>query len=148
MVKSQQSFNKKEKEKNRIKKRDEKQKRKVERKANPSSSFDDMIAYVDENGNLSDTPQDPANKKKIIAENIEIGIPSRKDEEQGDDSHIGTVTFFNTSKGYGFIKEKDTQKSFFTHINGHLDDISEGDKVTFRLEKGPKGMNAVEVKKA
>ncbi len=148
MAKSQQSFNKKEKEKLRIKKRDEKLKRKEERKSNPSSSYDDMIAYVDEDGNLSSTPPDPANKKKIIAENIEIAVPSRNEDDYEDEFHTGTVTFFNTSKGYGFIKEKDTQKSFFSHINGHLEDIFEGDKVSFRLEKGIKGMNAVDVKKA
>ncbi|MES2587537.1 MAG: cold shock domain-containing protein [Bacteroidota bacterium] len=148
MAKSQETFNKKEKEKLRIKKREEKQKKKEERKAaGGSSSFDDMIAYVDENGNLSDTPPDPTKKKKVIAANIEIGIPTREDSEAVDPNHTGIVTFFDTSKGYGFIKDRDSQESYFSHINGHLEAIAERDTVTFRIEKGQKGWNAVDVKK-
>lgn len=146
MAKSQESWNKKEKEKLRQKKKEEKDKRKEERKANGgTSSFDDMIAYVDENGNLSSTPPDPLKKKKIVAEDIEIGVPSRIEEEV-DPNRYGTVTFFDTSKGYGFIKDRDSQESIFSHINAHIDQIQEGDKVTFRMEKGMKGMNAVDVK--
>ena len=147
MAKSQETFNKKEKEKLRIKKREEKQKKKDERKAEGASSFDDMIAYVDENGNLSATPPDPLKKKKVIAANIEIGIPTREDSEAVDPNHIGIVTFFDTSKGYGFIKDRDNQESYFSHVNGHLEAISERDTVTFRIEKGMKGWNAVDVKK-
>jgi len=75
MAKSQQTFSKIEKEKKKIKKREEKQKKKEERRANSKkgSGFDSMIAYVDENGHLTDTPPDPSKKKKIKAENIEIG---------------------------------------------------------------------------
>lgn len=147
MAKSQETFNKKEKEKLRIKKREEKQKKKEERKAEGASSFDDMIAYVDENGNLSATPPDPTKKKKVIAANIEIGIPTRSAEDEVDPNHIGIVTYFDTSKGYGFIKDRDSQESYFSHINGHLEEISERDTVTFRIERGMKGMNAVDVKK-
>jgi cold shock CspA family protein len=147
MSKSQESFNKKEKEKLRQKKKEEKLKKKEERKTLGSSSFDDMIAYVDENGNLSDTPPDPTKKQKIKAADIEIGIPSRADEEPVNPIHTGIVTFFDTSKGYGFIKDRDSQESYFTHINSHLEAISERDTVTYRIEKGHKGMNAVDVKK-
>lgn len=147
MAKSQETYNKKEKEKLRQKKKEDKLKKKEERKASGSSSFDDMIAYVDENGNLSDTPPDPTKKKKVIAENIEIGIPAREAEEAVNPNHTGKVTFFDTSKGYGFIKDAATQESFFTHINSHLEQISEGDNVSYRIEKGMKGMNAVDVKK-
>jgi cold shock CspA family protein len=106
-----------------------------------------MIAYVDENGNLSATPPDPLKKKKVIAANIEIGIPTREDSEAVNPNHIGIVTFFDTSKGYGFIKDRDNQESYFSHVNGHLEAISERDTVTFRIEKGMKGWNAVDVKK-
>lgn len=147
MAKSQETFNKKEKEKLRQKKREDKMKKKEERKANGSSSFDDMIAYVDENGNLSATPPDPTKKKKVIAANIEIGIPTREEGEAVNPIHIGIVTFFDSSKGYGFIKDKDSQESYFSHINAHLEAISERDTVQFRIEKGMKGMNAVDVKK-
>ena len=101
---------------------------------------------VDENGNLSSTPPDPLKKRKIVAADIEIGVPTRAAEEEVDPNRFGTVTFFDTSKGYGFIKDRDSQDSIFSHINGHLEQIQEGDKVTFRTEKGMKGLNAVDVK--
>jgi len=59
----------------------------------------------------------------------------------------GTVKFFNDSKGFGFIIDDDTQKEFFVHISGLVDDIREGDEVTFDLKEGKKGMNAVNVKR-
>lgn len=147
MAKSQQTYSKKEKEKIRLKKRQDRQKKKDERKASETSSFEDMIAYVDEHGNIVDTPPDPAKKEKIKAEDIPLGVPSRADDEEGSVDRIGIVTFFDTSKGYGFIKDRESQESFFTHINSHLEPISERDTVTYRLERGLKGMNAVDVKK-
>ena len=79
MAKSQQTWNKKENEKKRQKKREDKEQKKIKRKANAvGSSFDDMIAYVDENGNLSSTPPDLTKREKIKAENIEIGVPKRE----------------------------------------------------------------------
>lgn len=148
MAKSQQSFNKKEKEKKRLKKRQDKALKKVDRKNNAGDTdFDSMIAYVDENGNLTDTPPDPTKKKKVIkAENIEISIPRREDVEE-DPIHKGRIDFFNDSKGFGFIKEHETNEKYFVHINGLIDDVEEGDKVSFELEKGLKGLNAVRVKK-
>jgi cold shock CspA family protein len=148
MAKSQDTFNKKEKEKKRLKKRQEKALKKEDRKNNPAASdFDSMIAYVDEDGNLTDTPPDPTKKKKIIkAASIEIGIPRRIDVEI-DPVHKGKIDFFNDSKGFGFIKEQDTNEKYFVHINGLLEEVHEGDKVSFELEKGLKGLNAVKVKK-
>jgi cold shock CspA family protein len=147
MAKSSQTFNKKEKEKQQVKKRLDKQKKKEERKANSSSSFDDMIAYVDEHGNLSATPPDPTKKNVVDAESIQVSVPTRGEEKPEDLMRTGIVTFFDSSKGYGFIRDKETQESVFTHINSHLDQIAERDTVTFRMEKGLKGMNAVDVKK-
>jgi len=60
----------------------------------------------------------------------------------------GTVKFFNVSKGYGFIKDDETQKDYFVHSTGLKDTIKENDKVTFDLEQGKKGLNAVNVKLA
>lgn len=147
MAKSQETFNKKEKEKLKKKKREEKEQRKQERKANAKdkdSSFE--IAYVDEFGNFSSTPPDPNKKKKVIAEQIEIGVQRRKEDDTPDVGRTGVVTFFNNSKGFGFIKDAKTQESIFTHINGHLDSIKENDRVSFQVEQGPKGLNAVNVK--
>ena len=82
MAKSQQTFNKKEKEKKRLKKRQDKAEKMAERKANAKSSdLEDMMAYVDEFGNITETPPDPLKKKKFKAENIEIGVPKRIEEE-------------------------------------------------------------------
>lgn len=60
--------------------------------------------------------------------------------------NTGTVKFFNESKGYGFITPEEGGKDVFVHINGLVDDIQEGDKVTYEVEEGRKGPNAVDVK--
>ncbi len=60
----------------------------------------------------------------------------------------GTVKFFNESKGFGFIKEENTQKEYFVHSSGLNESITENDEVTFDLENGKKGLNAVNVKLA
>ncbi|GAF03843.1 cold-shock protein [Saccharicrinis fermentans] len=146
MGRSQETFGKKDKEQKRKKKRKDKALRKEERKANSSDgSLDNMIAYVDENGMITDTPPDLTKKKKIKAENIEISVPKKEDIEEP--IRTGRVEFFNHDKGYGFIKDLDTQEKFFVHVNGLIDEVIEGNKVNFELEKGLKGMNAVRVKK-
>ncbi|MBL4593779.1 MAG: cold-shock protein [Flavobacteriales bacterium] len=58
----------------------------------------------------------------------------------------GTVKFFNNSKGFGFITPEDGSKDVFVHVNGLVDEINEGDKVSYDVEEGPKGLNAVNVK--
>ncbi|MCD6092119.1 MAG: cold shock domain-containing protein [Bacteroidales bacterium] len=58
----------------------------------------------------------------------------------------GTVKFFNDTKGFGFIKENDSNKEHFVHISGLIDEIREGDEVEFELQEGKKGLNAVNVK--
>jgi len=147
MAKSQETWSKKEKEKKRQKKKEDKAQRKEERKANAKDgSLDNMLAYVDEYGNITSTPQDSSKKKKINPELIEIGVPRRKPSEEINVNRKGIVTFFNDSKGFGFIRDIETQESIFTHINAHLDPIKENDRVTFRVEQGQKGLNAVEVK--
>lgn len=147
MAKSQQTFNKQEKDKKRLKKRQDKKKKQEERKANPKSSdFDDMIAYVDEFGNISDTPPDPTKKKKINAKSIEVSTPKRE-HIKFDPIRKGRVDFFDHSKGFGFIMENETQERFFVHVNGLTEEVTENDKVSFELEQGMKGLNAVRVKK-
>ncbi|MCL4156570.1 UNVERIFIED_CONTAM: hypothetical protein GTU68_057353 [Idotea baltica] len=59
----------------------------------------------------------------------------------------GTVKFFNDSKGYGFITPDEAGKDVFVHINGLVDEIAEGDKVSYDVEEGQKGLNAVNVKR-
>ncbi len=148
MAKSQETYNKKDKEKNKQKKRQDKLLKKEERKASSKGgSLESMMAYVDEFGNITDEPIDPKMRKAVIAENIEIGV-SRREEEPEEKVRKGKVAFFNTSKGYGFIKDQLTQETIFVHINGLIDSVTENDNVTFERVKGHKGWNAVHVKKA
>ncbi|BDS09616.1 cold-shock protein [Aureispira anguillae] len=60
----------------------------------------------------------------------------------------GTVKFFNDSKGYGFITPDDGGKDVFVHANGLIDEITQGDKVSYEIEEGRKGPNAVDVRLA
>ena len=60
----------------------------------------------------------------------------------------GTVKFFNDTKGFGFIKDSETDNEYFVHVSGLIDEIREDDKVTFELKEGKKGLNAVNVKLA
>lgn len=149
MARSQDSFNKKEKEKLRRKKKEEKEERRVQRKIEKAEggvkSFEDQLSYVDENGYLTSTPPDPAKKKKFKAEDIILGVPPR-DDTPVDPIHNGQVKFFNNEKGYGFITDTDTKESIFVHINNIIDTIRENDRVTFEIEMGHKGPNATNVK--
>ncbi|MDN4166857.1 cold shock domain-containing protein [Cytophagales bacterium LB-30] len=60
----------------------------------------------------------------------------------------GTVKFFNDTKGFGFIKDDESDKEYFVHVTGLIDEIRENDEVTFELKDGKKGVNAVNVKLA
>ena len=146
MAKSQQTFNKSEKEKKRLKKREEKRKkmeaRRAEAKENGKKGIE--FAYVDHNGHLTDTPPDPSLKVDIELEDISISV-QKSEPVEIDPVRIGKVSFFDTSKGFGFIIDSENQEKYFTHISGIIDQISENDEVTFELEKGMKGMNAVKV---
>lgn len=145
MGRSQESFNKKEVKNKKDKKRKEKVQKRLDRKENErSGNFEDMIAYVDENGMLTSTPPDPTRKKVINSEDIEISIPKQEKVEL-DPIRKGTVTFFNDSKGYGFIRDTETQESIFVHINNLLEPIKEGNLVNFEVEMGQKGPTAVRV---
>ena len=145
------TFSKKEKEKARQKKRKDKDEKREERKANAQKGLglDDMMAYVDENGNITSTPPDPNKKRRVIEQaDIQIGVARQEDMAAEDVVRQGVVTFFNTSKGYGFIRDLKSQESVFVHMNGLIDSIAEQDKVTFEVTQTPKGLNAVSVKKA
>src|SRR6476620_2895882 len=114
MSKSQETWNKKEREKKKEKSRKDKEERKQERKEN-------------------------AKEGKIRLEDIQIGVPKQAPVDPADAIRKGTVTFFNESKGYGFIKDQVTQESVFVHANGLIDQIKENSKVTFEVEMGAKG---------
>ena len=149
MAKSQQTFSKSEKEKKRIKKREEKRKkmeaRKAEKDANGTKGI--QFAYVDHNGNLTDTPPDPDLKVEYELEDIQISTTKKEDLPEEDPVRKGKVSFFDSSKGFGFIIDAVNGEKYFTHVSGLIDTITENDKVSFELEKGMRGMNAVKVKK-
>jgi cold shock CspA family protein len=148
MGRSQETTGKKEKTKKKIQKRKDKEEKAEMRKSNSDKgkSLEDMMAYIDENGNISDTPPDPRKKKIINSEDIELGVPKRDDTEM-EVVRTGVITYFNDSKGYGFIKDLKTQESVFVHANELSEPVKEKDKVTFEVENGKRGPAAVSVKK-
>lgn len=147
MGKAHETSSKKEVRIKKEKKRIEKEKKRLNRKdGKVTNSYDDMIAYVDEFGNITSTPPDNTQKKIINLEDIEISVRRTADSDKTDTVRKGIVTFFNDSKGFGFIKDSATQEDFFVHINGLIESIKENNKVTFEIVRGLKGFNAVNVK--
>ncbi len=148
MGRSQETFNKKEVRSKKEKKRKEKEQKRLSRKdgGDKKSNLDDMMAYVDENGMLSSTPPDPTKKKEDIElEDIVISVPRRSEEEE-DPVRKGTVNSYFESKGYGFIRDSETKEGVFFHVNNVLEDVKEGNLVSFEVEMGQKGPVAVKVK--
>ncbi len=137
------SFNKRELEKKKEQKRKEKQQRKEERKAAGTQSLDDMIAYVDENGVITSTPPDPNKKQEVDLDTIAVSTPKKEEVEEVELK--GRVEYFNPDKGYGFIKNLSGIDKYFFHISNAPANIVEGNMVTFELERGERGMNAVRI---
>ena len=149
MAKSQETFGKKEKQKKKLKDRQEKKEKMEERKNNvkKGKTLDEMMAYIDENGNISSAPPDPRRKKIFNSKDMEIGVPRQEAREQVDPIRTGIVTFFNQDKGFGFIKDMQTQESVFIHVNQLSEAVKENDKLSFEVEMGHKGPSAINVKK-
>ncbi|MFO8000938.1 MAG: cold shock domain-containing protein [Marinilabilia sp.] len=148
MGRSQETFNKKEVRNKKEKKRKEKEQKRLSRKesGDNKNNMDDMIAYVDENGVISSTPPDPDKKKEEIdPDEIAISVPKRSEEEE-DPVRKGTVNSYFDAKGYGFIRDTETKESLFFHVNNVLEDVKEGNLVSFEVEMGHKGPVAVKVK--
>ncbi len=145
MARSQNTFNKKEREKKKLQRKKEKAERREEKKnQEKSGKLEDMMAYVDEYGNIVDTPQENT-ESTVDASDIVVGVP-KKEKEAVDAEKQGKVAFFNEGKGFGFIDETGSRERYFVHVTGLTEPIQEGDKVSFQIEKGPKGMVAVNVK--
>jgi cold shock CspA family protein len=145
MAKSKETFTKREKEKQRMKKQQEKMEKMKERRNNKEQNKDlsSMMAYLDENGNLTDTPPDPGKKKVFLQEEIQIGVP--KAEEVEEVIHTGVVSFFNHQKGFGFIIDNISKERIFVHANDINISLNENDKVQFEITRGHKGLVAVNV---
>lgn len=143
------TFSKREKQKQKIKaKQDKAQKMKDRKESGSKKSFEDMLAYIDENGNLSSTPPDPKKMKSIPVEEISLNVSRQPSgDEDTDTVRTGVVTFFNGDKGYGFIEDAKNKESIFVHINQVKHPIKERDKVTFEIEYNARGASAVNVQK-
>ena len=140
------TFAKKEKEKKKAKEKQDKAQKMKERKANTSKgkSLEDMMAYLDEDGNISATPPDARKKKDINIEDIQLGAAKNEPE---DPMRTGVVAFFNDAKGYGFITDNISRENVFVHVNQLSQPLKERDKVTFERERTQRGFSAINVKK-
>jgi cold shock CspA family protein len=139
--------NKREKEKQRQKEKLQKREKMEERRNSQAKgkSLDEMMAYIDENGNITSTPPDPQKKKVFNVDDIEIGVPKMREVEE-EPLKEGRIDYFDKSKGFGFIIQDNGAKIFF-HINQATYPVREGDVVNFTVERGHKGLNAVDVTK-
>jgi len=147
MGRSQETFGKKEVRSKNEKKRKEKEQKRAKKKSDGKrTSFDDMIAYVDEFGKITSTPPDPDKKTVVVAENIELKITKNNPETAPDFVRKGVVTFFNESKGFGFIRDLQSNQRVFVHANNLLEPVKENNIVIFEIGKGQKGPSAMKVK--
>jgi cold shock CspA family protein len=146
MSRSQETFGKKEVRKKQEKKRKKKEEKRARKKSEgKKGSFNDMIAYVNEYGMITSTPPDPDKKTVTVAENIELKITRNSPETDSDFVRKGVVTFFNESKGYGFIRDLKSNQSVFFHVNNLLEPVKENNTVIFEIGKGSKGPSAMKV---
>lgn len=137
------SFSKKENNKKKAQKKQEKALRREDRKTNNNKGkeLDDMLIYVDINGNLTDVPP---GEQDIDAANREH--ERRMSAAGPNEECVGQVTYFS-SKGFGFITEDETKENIFVHNSQLTQPIQQGDRVTFKKERTPKGLRAIEVAK-
>lgn len=146
MGRGKESFGKKEVRKKQVKKRKDKENRRLEKKEHgKKGSFDDMIAWVDENGVITTTPPDLKQKKEIKVENIEIGVP-KAEFRINNKIRTGRLKNFDESKGFGFIIDSETKDSIFVHANDCSEVLKIGCRVEFETEKGLRGVKAINVK--
>lgn len=146
MGRSKETFGKKEVRKKQEKKRKDKEAKRLAKKSGESGGLDSMIAYVDEFGNITSTPPEETKKEEVKLEDIEVSVPKGGNTSDDDPIKKGIVSFFNDQKGFGFIQELETKQSVFVHINNVEGEIKEGNKVSFEVEQGDRGLAAVNVK--
>lgn len=145
MSKSKESFNKKEKEKKRLQKKQQKEFKKQERMSNSDKgkTLDEMYAYVDEFGNLTSVPP----QERALRNNNNL-VLTRGERTKGQESktRTGIVTFFNVSKGFGFIKDAQTNEKIFMHISSLAEPVEEEMEVSFTVQQSARGLVASTVK--
>ena len=148
MGRGNERFGKKEVRARKEKKRKDKEQKKIERKqtTRDGNNLDDMIAYVDEFGNITAEPPDLTQKKVIKAEDIEIGVSKSDMPEVNEKIRNGIVSFFDQTKGFGFIKDLSSHRDVYFHVNELIEPVKENNKVTFEVIKGFKGPKAINIK--
>jgi cold shock CspA family protein len=147
MGRSQETSSKKEIKKKQDKKKKDKEQKRVKRKLEGKKGFDDMIAYVDQYGMITSTPPDSREvKNTIAAEDIQLGARSNSHNSPGDLVKNGVVSFFNERKGFGFIRENESGTSYFFHIKNLVDEVVQGNRVSFETGRGPKGVTALNIR--
>lgn len=146
MAKSRESFNKKAKEQKRLKQRQDKQQKLEERKQNggKGKGLDEMMAYVDENGNIVDTPPDPTLRQEVNLEDIQISTPQGNAR---DNRRSGRLQFYNEEKGFGFIMDDRNQERVFVHGSNLAFQVQLNQKLEYDLQAGDRGWVAVNVTK-
>lgn len=146
MAKSRESFDKKSKAQKKIKQRRDKAQKMEDRKAEAKKgkSLEDMIAYVDENGNITDTPPDTKNRKPVQLEDIQIAIPAGNIR---DTVRTGTIHFFNEEKGFGFVTDNSNGQQVFFHGSNISFLPKKADKVLFDTDMNDRGVIAVNLRK-
>lgn len=146
MARSKETFNKRAKEQKRLKERQDKREKMEERKLNKQKGLklEDMMAYVDDNGNITDKPQDPRLKKVFRLEDIRIDIPAGNER---DSTHTGKLQFFDNEKGFGFIIDDATQNRVFLHHSNIDFPAQLNDSLKFDVQPGERGPVAINVSK-
>ena len=146
MGKSQETTNKREREKQKARKQQEKREKMQERKQNKEKgkSMNDMIAYLDENGNISATPPDPRKKRVFNQEEIHVSVP-KLEQRQKEAKRTGVVTYFNQVKGFGFINDDESKQRIFLHNSQLSGPVMENDRVQYEIENSLKGPGAVNI---
>lgn len=140
------SWNKKEREKKKQQAKKEKEERKKERREQSGSGMNGMMAYLDADGNLTSTPPDPSQRREVSLEEIEISVPRQTQEPGEPGTREGILTFFNETRGFGFIRDTKTRESIFVHVNDILEPLTENGRVIYKPGDSPKGPVALQVR--
>lgn len=148
MAKPKQTSQKSEREKKKKIKQREKEEKRIQRKAtsNKGKGFEEMLAYMDHNGQISSTPPDPKLKVEVKLEDIQMGARSFI-VDRGTEIKTGRIAIFNSERNFGFIKDSLSQEKIFFHISDTNYQVNEGDLISYELKSGPKGFSAGNISK-
>lgn len=141
------SFSKKEKKNKKAKAKIEKAQKMLDRKSNNDKGkpLEEMLAFVDENGNLSSVPPRQGNEDVTMQELTAVAKSRHRPVVEA--TRTGFVSYFNQAKGFGFITDDNARENVFFHANQLTELLKEKDRVSFTREKTPRGFSAVDLKR-